>query len=168
MVLLSRCYGQDSAGLRPWAKYRYRRDMVTREKVARIPEGRLCLICANVFRNKGLDFKYGNVDAFLSHASSPQHMQEFHDFKASVAAWIKEHNKGKVRLDKAGLSAVQGATLSTSRKRAGKFLMPKQQFVAIDAWNADLYGPLPQEKVVQEDIDGQLITGIWRQTGLSG
>ena len=65
-------------------------DRVTGDKV-KVPEGRVDLICYNVFRMMNLDVKYGSVKEY--YRKVVQEKQGNHgDFLAAVQVWIEKHN----------------------------------------------------------------------------
>ena len=91
------------SGRRPWAKYR----KVIVEAVAyRVPEGKLCLICQNVYALLGLRHKYGSYKQYHETVLK-QKGGDHNQFMASLAKWVKDHNEHPQRnrvVDRTGVA----------------------------------------------------------------
>ena len=81
---------EDAVSKLPWKCHRKVTDRVTSEQ-ARVPEGRLCLICFNVYRMLGLDAKHGAPKSYVKKVITEK--QGNHgNFLATRTKWIEEHN----------------------------------------------------------------------------
>ena len=141
-------------GLRPWLYYKKNKD-----KTAKSPEGRYCMICFNVYKALGLDLKHAGCSAFYKWASNP--VERLHQFQRSVGHWIKKHNSGEItRLrDRRGLEGAQ--TVETGRKTG---LKRKQDlvFVELEKYIEDFGKPEDNGDNIEEaEIDGKTTRGVW-------
>ena len=160
--------GGEAAVKLPWKCHRKVTDRVTSEQV-RVPEGRVCLICFNVFRVLGLDAKYGAPKAYVKKVLTEK--QGNHgNFLASRSRWVEEHNDNpsKVRLrDKDALQQA-ATTLETTSSQGAKLTAPKRQFVLVDHWDEASYGPLSEQTIVERTVFGVVKKGVYRLTGKVG
>ena len=155
-------------GHRPWAKYR----KVPKHSV-RVPEGKCCLPCLNVFRLLGKDSKYGTYQVYYKHISQKANQaaqNEHKDFLAAVKQWLKQHkeNPEKFKLkSKEDLMKTQ-RQLVISKKSGGKLTGPKKQFVLSTHWDPVRHGEWDPAKEVEHWVDGAFRKGVWRNTGPEG
>ena len=155
-------------GHRPWAKYR----KVPKHSV-RVPEGKYCLPCLNVFRLLGKDSKYGTYQVYYKHISQKANQaaqNEHKDFLAAVKQWLKQHkeNPEKFKLkSKEDLMKTQ-RQLVISKKSGGKLTGPKKQFVLSTHWDPVRHGEWDPAKEVEHWVDGAFRKGVWRNTGPEG
>ena len=153
-------------GRRPWSKYRKVKDPVTKD-VFRVPEGKLCLICYNVFRSLGLQYQYASYSDYYKKAqgSSTDHGA----FMAAVKEWIKAHNENpEQRLQSRDLLAKAKTSLASQHKVGVRFKKPKMLFVLEKNWDIKVHGEFDASKVVEQMAFGKLERGIYVQAGQQG
>ena len=156
---------EDMLATRPWAKYR----KVPQHKV-RVPEGKCCLPCYNVFRLLGKHRKHKSYQDYYKHISQRQNQHEHKDFLAAVKQWLKQHleNPDKFKLhDKEELLKTQ-RELVISKKQGGRITGPKKQFVLSSHWDTARHGEWDPSKEVEAWIDGAYRKGVWRSVGQEG
>ena len=150
---------------RPWAKHRK-----LREHSVRVPEGKCCLPCFNVFRLLGKHRRYKTYAEYYKHISQKQNQHEHKDFLAAVKQWLKQHhdNPDKFKLqDKEELLKTQ-RELVISKKQGGKLTGPKKQFVLSTHWDSKRHGEWDPTKEVDHLIGGVMKKGVWRTVGQEG
>ena len=153
---------------RPWAKYRK-----VAKHFVRVPEGKCCLPCLNVFRLLGKHSKYGTYQAYYKHISQKANQaaqNEHKDFLSALKQWLKQHkeNPEKFKLkDKDDLMKTQ-RQLVISKKQGGKLTGPKKQFVLSTHWDPVRHGEWDPAKEVEHWVDGAFRKGVWRNTGPEG
>ena len=157
------------AGNRPWAKYRSNVPDKDGTLVS-VPEGKVCLLCINVFKLLSLHIKYGSYKAYSEKIKAKT--VDHNEFLAALAEWIKSHNKDpqRSRMDQAQKAAVKKAQtqLKTMKSTGVEFEAPETFFVAQENWDAAKYGPLDESKVEERNLFGKVVKGAFVQTGLSG
>ena len=143
-------------GKRPWKAYKKITDRVTKETV-RAPEGRLCLLCFNVYRMLGYDSKCGTVKEYNKKVLSGS--QGNHGaFMSSLQQWIQGHNDNPdaVRLrDKASICHVD-SVLETTDAMGSRLLAPKREFILVENWDEAKYGKLSEQVVLERDVFGTM------------
>ena len=157
------------AGNRPWAKYRSNVPDKDGTLVS-VPEGKVCLLCINVFKLLSLHIKYGSYKAYSEKIKAKT--VDHNEFLAALAEWIKSHNKDpqRSRMDQAQKTAVKKAQtqLKTKKSTGVEFEAPETFFAAQENWDAAKYGPLDESKVEERNLFGKVVKGAFVQTGLSG
>ena len=152
---------------RPWANYRK-----VDKHFVRVPEGKGCLPCLNVFRLLGKR-KYDTYQAYykrISQKANQAAQNEHKDFLASLKQWLKQHreNPEKFKLkDKNDLMKTQ-RQLVISKKQGGKLTGPKKQFVLSTHLDPVHHGEWDPAKGVEHWADGALRKGVWRNTDPEG
>ncbi|CAK9111622.1 Uncharacterized protein SCF082_LOCUS51789, partial [Durusdinium trenchii] len=73
-------------GRLPWRSYEKAKEEDSGETV-RVPSGRLCLICFNVYRALGLHKEHKSVDDYYKHVSKKANQNDHRGFLASRKAW---------------------------------------------------------------------------------
>ena len=152
-----------------WAKYRSNVPDKDGTLVS-VPEGKVCLLCINVFKLLSLHIKYGSYKAYSEKIKAKT--VDHNEFLAALAEWIKSHNKDpqRSRMDQAQKTAVKKAQnqLKTTKDTGVEFEAPETFFVAQENWDAAKYGPLDESKVEERNLFGKVVKGAFVQTGLSG
>ena len=167
--LLSSDPADSWGGKRPWGKYRP--DVKDKDGEAwAVPEGRLCLLCKCVFKLLGLAHAHGGFKKYAEKVKAKT--VDHTDFLASLAEWIKSHNKdpSKGRMDQAQRAAVKSAkqTLTSEQEAGVVFEAPETFFVEVDAWDKAAYGELDESKVEEKFMFGRMVKGAYVQTGKKG
>ena len=107
-----------------------------------VPEGKVCLLCINVFKLLSLHIKYGSYKAYSEKIKAKT--VDHNEFLAALAEWIKSHNKDpqRSRMDQAQKTAVKKAQtqLKTMKSTGVEFEAPETFFVAQENWDAAKYG----------------------------
>lgn len=103
--------------------------------------------------------------------SQKAHQQEHRGFLSARKEWIKQHNQGgperKRLLSKQELLESR-KQLNLKKTTGGKFIAPKRQFVASDAWDASIHGEYDPSKEVTETLFGKEVKGMWTLKGRRG
>lgn len=90
-------------------------------------------------------------------------------FLKSLAKFIQKHDADpqKVRV-RSKSELLNAQTTLDVEQRSGTKRTRKMVFVKTDCWDEKAYVPLPQDKVVVENMDGQSVEGVWRDLDKSG
>lgn len=127
------------SGRRPWGKYR----KVTDQGV-RVPEGRICLLCFNVFRSLGYQYSHGTYSEYWK--KNKDKPQEHGVFLSALAEWIKSHNASPD--SRLGNKELKSKTqLATQNKTGIKFKKPKKVFVLEKIGTPKCTGPWTPTKL---------------------
>ena len=162
-----------SRGKIPWAKYRTKKN-AGGKPVCRMPTGRACAICRNVFNVLGMDDEHESLAKYYKFACKAENANEFRAFIAFRVEWIKTHNEGvhdvdsQVRLKCAKDMQQCFTSLTTTKSDKLKFEAPEWDFVSNDAWNTALDGELDDKKLTTAEIMGVVREGIWILRGRKG
>ncbi|CAE7243053.1 unnamed protein product [Symbiodinium sp. KB8] len=154
-------------GVIPWAKYR---KMQHEGETVRVPEGKIDLICLNVFRATGLNKEHKNYTAYFAWVSKKENQAKHKGFLASRKEWVKQHNENpdKVKLSSKG-QVQQAAKLLKERTMGGRLKAPKKQFVTEQGWDPEIHGgPWDPSKVEELEVLGEIQKGIWVSVGKKG
>ena len=148
-------------GKRPWAKYRDVKDTLSGTKY-RVPEGKLCLICLNVYKALGLGLLYSGSEYFKQLKK-----EEHNSFLSSVAEWIRQHNEDPQRAKLGDKKALMEAktTFASSSSQGVRFKAPRKVFVRLEDWNKELDGELDPSKIVDVEIFGKKERGVYKTAG---
>ncbi|CAJ1345289.1 unnamed protein product, partial [Effrenium voratum] len=160
--------GDVHGGCVPWGKYRKIRD--SEGVLFRVPEGRVDLICLNVWRLRGLAHKYDNMGGYMKVVNAGRQGQELHQsFLSARSEWLRLHAKNpKLKLkDKESLKKVK-ATLETVSRSRVRFKKPKQEFVSVHDWDPAIDGEFDESKVTAQTICGEVVRGIFKNVGRKG
>ena len=121
-------------GKRPWGKYR--RAVSDEGEDIAMPEGKVCLLCRNVFKLLGMQFAHGSYKKYADKVSSKT--VDHDPFLQALAEWIKTHNQGgNAARRRLGLSdkqtVKQASTVLKSKEEAGcDFEAPETFFVDVE------------------------------------
>ena len=154
-------------GLWPWSKYVH---AIAKGSGLKKAQGRICLICHNVFYSLGLPAKFDTLGAYWKHVTVPTNQHEHQKFLASHKMWIKlfNDNPSKVRIrSRSALEAAQTTQEVVSSKGA-RWKKPKKIFVLVESWDAEKYGKLDPEKIVTETVFDEVKKGVWMNAGKCG
>jgi len=137
--------------------------------VYRVAEGRLCLICRNVFCAMGLQHKYGSTREYFREISGSG-AKEHEKFMAGLKAWIEQHNDNPSRTRLKDVKAVKDAKPKMeSRQRTGlKIKGPEREFVAQSEWNPQIDGEWDESKAEVLLIAGVEVRGCYKQPKRAG
>ena len=154
------------AGRRPWNKYRkisYQEEGQEDAVVYRVAEGRLCLICRNVFCAMGLQHKYGSTKEYFQQISGSG-AKEHEKFMAGMKEWIAQHNDNPSRTRLKDVKSVKDAKPKMEAKqRTGlKIKAPEREFVAQSNWNPQLDGEWDESKAETLVIAGVEVRGCYK------
>ena len=156
---------------RPWRSYKKVKDRVSGETV-KVPEGKLCLLCFNVYRMLGLDAKYGKVKEYVKKVivDKTDKQSNRSNFLSALKTWIDEHNQNPdmVRLKDKDAVMKAHTTLTTSKTMGSRLKAPKRLFILKEDWNEQKYGPLSEQKISERDVFGVRREGVYRLAGEQG
>ena len=103
---------------RPWRSYKKVKDRVS-GKTVKVPEGKLCLLCFNVYRMLGLDINCGKVKDYVKKVivDKTDKQANHSNFLAALKTWIDEHsqNREMTRLKDKDAVLKAHTTLTTSK-----------------------------------------------------
>ena len=152
--------GDEWGGRRSWAKYR----PVTKEEVAyRVPEGKLCLICSNVYHLLGLKHKWGSYKQYCEKCLK-QKQGDHAPFMAALAKWIADHNANPERRRVVDPKAVQKAQVKIkSKTNVGVRVKQNREFVTREDWDEAKDGVWDESKVSELEIAGKTVKGIFKK-----
>ncbi|CAJ1360020.1 unnamed protein product, partial [Effrenium voratum] len=133
---------------------------------------RVCLLCLNVWRLRGMLEKYNSMKEYMKLANNGSKGQELHrGFLSACAEWLRRHARNpKLKLkDKETLSKSK-VTLETVSRQGMRFKKSEKEFVSVEDWNPELEldGPFDQAKVVERMICGEIVKGIFKTVGRKG
>ena len=140
---------------RPWRSYKKVKDRVS-GKTVKVPEGKLCLLCFNVYRMLGLDINCGKVKDYVKKVivDKTDKQANHRNFLAALKTWIDEHNQNREMTRLKDKDAVLKAhtTLTTSKTMGGRLKAPKRLFMLKEDWNEQKYGPLSEQKISEREM----------------
>jgi len=135
---------------RPWRSYRKVKGRVSGETV-KVPEGKLCLLCFNVYCVLGLDAKYGKIKEYVKKVivDKTDKQSNHSNFLAALKTWIDERNQNPDMTRLKDKDAVMKAhtILTTSKTMGSRLEAPKRLFILKEDWNEQKYGPLSEQKI---------------------
>ena len=138
-------------GKRPWAKYRSGVHNKQGEEFS-VPEGRVCLLCRNLFKMLGMDYTHGSHKRYADKIKSKA--VDHQDFLAKLDRWIKTRNSspGQSRLDLSHKQGVQKAKqqLKSQRSSGVTFEAPDMVSVSQEHWDEKEYGQLDEAKLEEQ------------------
>ena len=148
-------------GRRPWNKYK----KVCHETVVyRVAEGRLCLICFNVYRAKGLHHRHGSYADYYKFISDKANIQEHQKFMAALQEWIQQHNASPDRARLRDAAAVRKAKPKMEAKQRTGLMIeaPEREFVTAAEWDPAVDGEWDDAKVETLVVAGKEERGIYK------
>ena len=156
---------------RPWRSYKKVKDRVS-GKTVKVPEGKLCLLCFNVYRMLGLDINCGKVKDYVKKVivDKTDKQANHSNFLAALKTWIDEHsqNREMTRLKDKDAVLKAHTTLTTSKTMGSRLKAPKRLFMLKEDWNEQKYGPLSEQKISERDVFGVRREGVYRLAGEQG
>ena len=111
-------------GLWPWSKY----VRATKGSQLKKAQGRICLICHNVFYSLGLTAKFDTIEAYWKHVTVPTNQNEHQKFLASLKMWIKLYNEDPTQVRIKNRKALENAhtTLEVVSSKGARWKKPKK------------------------------------------
>ena len=154
-------------GRRPWSKYR---KVAHEQSVFRVPEGKLCLICRNVYYALGLQHKYASYADYHRQVCKDGNSQAHQKFMAALQKYIEQHNKDPGRAKLRDVQALRDAKPKMqSNNRTGLMVKaPEREFVLQSDWDPAVDGEWDEAKVEQLEIAGKMERGIYKEPAKKG
>ena len=98
-------------------------------------------------------------------AYAAKNPEQHRGFLRQLKKWIEDYRPGRRIKDKKELQAVRSLDVV---EKSGLRMLGKKQFVQVEFWDTEVYGPLPEKAIVEQKIQGQIVRGVWRRTGKEG
>ena len=167
-----------SGGYHPWYNYTKVINKQTKEASAKIPKGRICMICRNVYNTIGYDLKYGIKKKFAKYKeemAKPTGTQLHKIFLEAMATWIKLYNQNdsassttKLSLKNKKQVRDMHRRLETAQIKRLKVEKREKEFVERKFWDEKVDGDYDTSKETQLVVDGETKTGVYRWTSREG
>ena len=153
-------------GKRPWAKYRKvsTNEQEEEEAVAyRVPEGKLCLLCQNVYHLLGLKHRYGSYKQYHEKVIK-QRGGDHKQFMSSLAKWVEEHNENPERQRVSdGKTIAKAKVQIMSQKSSGVRVQQDREFVTQEDWNEELDGVWDEAAATELVVAGKTYRGCYKK-----
>ena len=107
---------------------------------------------------------------YYKHICKAENAQQRPKFLSAMHEWVRQHNEkpGKISLKSKKELIEVHTVIDTEEVTGGRFEKPEMEFVLIENWDHEAYGPPDMSKVTEEVIFGKLCKGIFREVGKKG
>ena len=154
-----------------WRQY-YRKKLQDKI-ILKVPRGKLCNWCAKTFWSLGWEDEFdtlGDYAKTICSTNKERHQQFLSARKAVIKSYFKNAAGSRGRLSDVDKKAVSDAatTLDTVKSETQRIVAPKRQFVSVDKRDAKLDGTFDSTKILEKNVFGKPVKGIWKTVERDG